>query len=463
MKSCMQRKMKNTLKIIKRMTKPHFQSLPRLLIALLCITQLSMAKKDIPPCQIRVSSQPAGAAVTCDGSLYENTPLTISNIQPGEHLIILKKHGHHEARRTVRLEQSQKIALDVPLNPVNALLLVHSAPSGANIQIDGADKGQTPTFITDLPLGKYRMRLSAPGYMSKEIDLVLNDRTPISVNVALISDSATLILSSEPVGARVIINGIDKNITPCTIPNITQGNVDLELRMEGYKPYNRLIKLAAGQEETVSAFMEPIPAKLTVISIPPGARIYIDNQFRGESPVIINDVDPGGLCRMRAELAGHDIMVRTITLQNADDKVEEFRLERNSGLLYLTTEPPDVTVTIDEKEIGTTIASTNGTSPVSQTFKVEDLTPGKHTIRLSKKRYFNEEFSIKAEIGEIITKHQKLKREFKPDYEVRTTTDVYKGVLITIDTIGNVKLEIRPGIIKTITAEEIKSRKPLTP
>jgi hypothetical protein len=38
---------------------------------------------------------------------------------------------------------------------------------------------------------------------------------------------------------------------------------------------------------------------------------------------------------------------------------------------------------------------------------------------------------------------------------------VYKGVLVEVDPEGNVRLELRPGIIKTIPAADVVTRRPI--
>ncbi len=440
-----------------------FPAIARSGLVLLCLlTQLSMARKQIPPCQLQISSIPPGATVICDESVYDSTPLTLSSLATGEHLITLKKRGYNDAQLTINLEVSQKSAIDVPLETINALLLIHTKPQGANVVIDGSDRGQTPLLVTELPIGKHLIHLSLPGYIEKEIEINPSDRTPTLVQTELISESASLTLISDPPQAKVILNGIDKGTTPCTLQRILQGSYDLEIQLSGYKPFKRTLKLSSGQNETLSAALEPVLGKLSVVSIPPKARIYIDNQFSGETPITQQEITPG-THRIRAEITGYEILARTIELGNEENKVEEFRLERNAASIQITTEPAGVTITIDGKDAGITEKSTNDADSVSLPLSIDTLSPGKHKIMLSKKSYFSDDFSVNAEIGEAFTKHIKLKRQFIPNYEVQTGSETYKGMLVSIDPNGDVKLEIKAGIIKTIPSGQVKSSKPIVP
>jgi len=44
---------------------------------------------------------------------------------------------------------------------------------------------------------------------------------------------------------------------------------------------------------------------------------------------------------------------------------------------------------------------------------------------------------------------------------VITTSARYRGVLIMVDASGNVQLETKPGIIMTIPAKDIRTRRPI--
>jgi hypothetical protein len=54
-----------------------------------------------------------------------------------------------------------------------------------------------------------------------------------------------------------------------------------------------------------------------------------------------------------------------------------------------------------------------------------------------------------------------MKKRFIPDCEVVTATETYRGMLLEVDADGNVKMELKPGVIKSIAADDIRTRKPI--
>lgn len=410
--------------------------------------------------ELRVETVPPGAQVILNGDIRGTSPVTLSGIPPGTHLLSARLTEYKTTRQTVELSAGDRRTVNLQLEPIQGLLLVQSEPAGAEVLVNGASRGTTPNLITDLTVGDYRFTFRSTGYQDRVIDVSVRDRTPQRIHTTLVPDTGTLQLSSDPIGARIILNGMDRGFTPAVIDRIQSGENTLQLQMDGYQPYQQELRITAGEQETLNAVLTPIPASLQIVTIPAGARIYINNQYRGESPITLNDVSPGEY-RLRAEMEGYDLMARNVTLQAAANQTEEFRLEINSGNLQVTTEPAGVSVFVDGRERGTTTAKDQETDMISEPLTIPLITPGEREVRLSRSGYFTETLQVNIEKDQTASIHQALRRRFIPDYEIRTSKDVFRGVLLERDADGNVRLETRPGIIRTIPRGDIRSVAPL--
>ncbi len=430
------------------------------IIAAACLTGVTLSTSLAESAQLHILSEPTGATITIDDVKRGTTPITIPSLSPGKHLLVADKRNHTSVRRTVTLKDGERSSQEFRLKPILGLVLIHSTPTAADIEIAGAHRGTTPALIRDLPLGRYRPRLSKPGYIPKQLEMTIDGRSPIKLDVVLTSDSATLALDSEPPAAAVTLNGVARGETPCTIERIPSGTTTLELSLAGFEPYSEALKLSAGVNQTITAVLKPIPSDLEIVSIPPGARIYVDNQFRGKAPVSLTRLDPGSY-RVRAELAAHELMVRNVEVGRAQSIVEEFRLQRNAGGIAITSEPADVAILLDGKQLGYTTADSNRTDRISEPFSVDLIPCGVHVLTLTKPGFYETKTEIEIIRDETFTEHYRLSRRFIPNYEVKTETEVYRGILIEVDAQRNIKLETHPGIFKSLTREEIKSVRPL--
>ncbi|OGV83777.1 MAG: hypothetical protein A2340_11135 [Lentisphaerae bacterium RIFOXYB12_FULL_60_10] len=439
------------------MTRPHQSLLAGLVVWMGC---LITATRAAPPPLVRILVEPANSAITVNGILQDLSPVTLTNLPAGLHLIKATCPGYQTQQRSIAITPGQRVAVEILLERLNGLILFHSSPVGADIEVDGIHRGRTPCFVPDIPLGTHRVRILKTGHLPREMEISIPDRKPVRISVDLTSDTATVAIESRPPGATVSLNSITRGKTPCRIENLSTGTATLDLSFDGYEPLTSTLKLAAGEFQQLNFTLVPKPSELRIVSIPAGARIYIDNQFRGESPLEIKPLNPASY-RIRAELPGHDTLARTIELRQATRQIEEFRLQANAGTLQVTTEPAGVQILVNGKDSGMTTTGTGTTDRISEPLKIRLLPPGEHEIRFEKKGFFPAIQRITIERDKILTVHRAMIRRFIPDCEVRTSTDVFRGVLVEIDPTGNVRLEIRPGIIKTIPAADIRSRLPI--
>jgi hypothetical protein len=412
-----------------------------------------------PTTRLDIASQPSGATVSIDSQVRGVTPLTLTDLAPGQHLIQVSKNNFRDAFQNVVLELGVCKTSAFTLEPLNAILLITSVPTGCEVAIKGISLGTTPLLVTTLESGSHRLTLSSPGYQTKEIDVTLEGRTPVKQDVTLMSDSGTLEISSNPSGATVLVNGISRGQTPCRIDRIPGGNASIEIKSDGFQSDLRNVALAAGEVQKIDSRLTPLPGTLRIVTIPDGARVYIDDEFKSESPFALANAKPGTY-RVRIEKAGHEPMARSVTLEKGATVTEEFRLARNTGRLELITAPAGASVLVDGKKVGITFSRGNDASTVSDPLAIEDITEGEHQLQIFRKGFAVQKRNIEIKRGETLALQFRLIRQFIPNYEVTTTRSYYKGVLEFQNEEG-IRLETAPGISQTIPMKDVKKHGPL--
>lgn len=410
--------------------------------------------------QLRVSTDPAGAMVMCDGVLYESTPMTVTNLDAGLHLIVVNKPGFLEIRRSVNLPAGHTAAVELKLEPATGLLLVHTIPPRADLEIEGAYCGKTPILLTELPVGRHRARVSSPGYVSKEVELVVEDRTPRKIDITLAPDSAKITVESVPPGANVSLNGVGRGVTPCEIDRVPSGENEIELTLDTYLPYQQKIKVQRGETPLIRVNLKAMPAKLTIVTDPPGAKVTVNDRPLKETPATLEALDPGDY-NVRVELRGHEPQTRAVTVKQGEHRTETFQLLRNSGTLEITTEPGGVRIYVDGEMVGATKAA--GGDAISEPLKVDLLPKGEHKLQLRKKGFFVLEKAFTIEENQTAALRETLKRKFTPDtiIHLRGGAEDRTGVLSKKHPNGDVELETKRGIFVTIKATEIRSIEPI--
>ena len=410
--------------------------------------------------RLDITSQPSDATVAIDGEVRGVTPLTLLDVKPGKRLVTVSAPGYRTYDEFVVLQKGAYTQKNFELRPEKGLLLVRTDPVGCDVSYNGLSLGVTPLLITTFSAGNsYQLTLSQNGYGKKTVNVTLDGRRPKVVDEALTLDSGILDIVSDPVGAEVIVNGVSKGNSPVRVERVPRGIATIVLKKEGYEDLTREVKITAGDKQNLSVRLKGRPTRLTVVSIPERARVYVDDQFQGRSPVNVSV--EGGAHRVRAELPGYAPMSRNVNVPNGGSVTEEFRLKSVLGRLEITTSPVGAEIWVDRKKRGITKSNKEGAQS-SLPFAVEELLDGEHQVTVKMKGY--EEASKRFEVAPSKTTELrvKLKRIFSPDIEITTVNGTVKrGQLLEQTALGSYRIETRPGLVEVIDSEDVKSVKPI--
>ncbi|HMB80997.1 MAG TPA: PEGA domain-containing protein, partial [Vicinamibacterales bacterium] len=107
-------------------------------------------------------------------------------------------------------------------------------------------------------------------------------------------NDGTLVMSTNPPGAKLFVDGVERGVTPLTV-TIKAGVHALELRGDGPA---RLMPITMTAGAQVSQYIEmpktaSTAGQLQVRTEPAGAKVSVDGMPRGMSPVTVADLTPG--------------------------------------------------------------------------------------------------------------------------------------------------------------------------
>jgi hypothetical protein len=165
------------------------------------------------PTRLTVSTQPAGAMVTIDGSRRGTTPATL-DLSPGSHLVRIDSGGR-SIDQTVTLEAGMTTSLIVPI-PSSRGGDAGWVDVGASIPLDISEAGRPIGRTTDGPLrlslGRHRLTLTndAFGYSGEaEVNISADEMA----RVRPVLPKGQLQVNAQP-WASVFIDGLPVGDTP---------------------------------------------------------------------------------------------------------------------------------------------------------------------------------------------------------------------------------------------------------
>ena len=103
-----------------------------------------------------------------------------------------------------------------------------------------------------------------------------------------------LVVQSRPAGARVLVDGKERGVTPMTV-RLPSGAHVLEVQIGKSEPRVIPLTIQAGVQTSQYIELQGVArtGALEIRSEPSGARVTIDGQPRGTTPATIRDLTPG--------------------------------------------------------------------------------------------------------------------------------------------------------------------------
>jgi len=126
---------------------------------------------------------------------------------------------------------------------------------------------------------------------------IKNDKNSNIRDLSITEGTGIIYIKSNPIKAKIYIDGILSGITPTTLTNISSGNHTLKLEWETgieKEDYitilpNEVKKLNYNSDQAVNYNAN----KITILSNPMEKNVYLDGEFIGQTPFILENINPG--------------------------------------------------------------------------------------------------------------------------------------------------------------------------
>jgi len=225
-------------------------------------------------------------------------------------------------------------------------------------------------------------------------------------------ETGTIFITSQPVGATVIMDGKNVGNTPLPLHKISKGKHQIKIILKGYKEITKEINVLPDNTITKNFVLQQGDGSIEIKSKPQNARVIFDKTDIGKTPVKLNKV-PAGTHLISISMEGYKTYVQKVNVESGETTRINILLESleyvdaKFSKLTIKTLPPDAFIYIDEKFIGK--------SPLLEI----TIETGKHTMKISKTGYkvkkIDMEVKDENKINEIKVSLQKSKN-FNQNY-----------------------------------------------
>lgn len=291
---------------------------------------------------------PAQARLSLQGSWL---PLKLGKrylLQPGSYQLEITAEGYEPLMAPLVVGAARSQEFQFRLVPLPGLLLLAGAPAGKlQLSVDGQLLQPAADGSYAVAAGSRRLRVLAPRYRPYEATVEVTGRGERQeVPLALVPDWADVSISSDPPGARISVAGEALGATPATVP-VASGQAEIELRLEGYKPWRQTLAVTAGQQLMLPPVkLQEADGLLEVASQPPGAAVSIDGRYRGVTP-LETEIAPGRPHEVLVAKPGYDTATRRVSIEPRGSAVLRLELVARLGPVRVESDPPGAEVFVD--------------------------------------------------------------------------------------------------------------------
>lgn len=237
----------------------------------------------------------------------------------------------------IRAKLKEAEVFDIPPKPPEESLpsVVEIEERTSKISIRRLFRRLVPATLVVLAIGSglflYRsMRSPAEPPAKAEPPPEVSRESPIEKEADSPVLYGSLMIDSEPRGARIFLNDADTNrTTPATLEGIEAGRlVKLGLHLDRYRFWEGNLQAQAGKTETLSIPLELNLGGLEINSLPSGAEVILNGQVVGKTPFVREKIPPESAFDLSLRLEGYEPWERSVKIFGGKKEIVNASLKK---------------------------------------------------------------------------------------------------------------------------------------
>lgn len=237
-----------------------------------------------PTGSLLLQADPGDAAIELAGQPVATGVLRTALAANRDHPLRLTAAGFAETTLTVRVAPGAAEHRRVALRRLLADLRIETAPAGAQISVDGSPRGASPLTVRGLALEQpHDVVATLAGRGTARRSARLHEAGRVStITLALEAGRAEVMLTSEPPGAAISMDGVPRGVAPSRLPGVALGRHQFSARLPGFTPAESTVEVSDATGQIHFALVAEPPGVLIIQGDKP-ANIYVDGRLVAEN------------------------------------------------------------------------------------------------------------------------------------------------------------------------------------
>ena len=248
-----------------------------------------------------------------------------------------------------------------------------SGPASMEVTCAGKTFRGNPIVLSMRP-GLRHFRFSAPGFYPRVGSVTVKQGVTVRVDVELEPVVSSVMIDSEPRGAKVIFQEKAQGATPLVISDLAVGSYSAQIVRPGYAEARVSWKIVNERPlPLISVKLKMTSGRLRVKTRPEAARVLVNGRQVGTSPY--SGTLEAGVYTLRVERDGYDPREEQVTVVSGEEASVDLALSSSPGAVEIASEPAGAELFIEGRKVGVT------------PWRAESFRPGNYNVKLVRSGY----------------------------------------------------------------------------
>lgn len=253
--------------------------------------------------------------------------------------------------------------------------------------------GSIPLTPQKLTSGPYMIKLQKDKYKTSSFMIRIKDGDTLTLSPVLQENSTFITLETKPY-ASILMDGIELGKGNWT-GEVEYGEHEVETRAPNHHSAFTLLNITSSDAQRTLSLNDPLPIVGSMIlkGTPTDAKVYIDNQYMGTTPVILDQLLIG-THQLRVEKDGYSPYHQSITVYEGSEQSHRYTLVQTNSPASTpayssnhSTTSPTRTMTTPASSRTTSIPTGTTTTPSRATTPTTTTTPAESVEEPSSKTF----------------------------------------------------------------------------
>ena len=199
---------------------------------------------------IRVITNVPGAMISIDGVDIGLAPAAKAGLTPGPHILMTRADGYQPIEQSVEVVAGRERVASLRMQAATGVagrIVVNANVDGAQIWIDGTDRGAAPVVVEGATPGAHAIVVKAPGHREIRQTCEVGPGLNCIINADLRAVGTSVRVESNAKGAELYVDGELQGPVPWE-GDLPSGSHRLEVRATGYDAHVEQVNLRVSKQ-----------------------------------------------------------------------------------------------------------------------------------------------------------------------------------------------------------------------